>query len=628
MKKIGIITLTRRMTLAYAALKQIVENSGDTPVCGEAIGSEGIYFPLEELSRVGHDFLLRFFEQAGFSDLDIILISAPYTVNWFHLPKVMGCLRRLNTGPIIVGGNEPSNNYKNLMIYRYAADVNAVVDIAPDFIVRGSAEKVLSDLLLLLDKTVMQKKWNQDFLKKLFDIPNLVFWLPKRMALISTPFSSEALSERDVFTYVKYGEQSIAITLQRACVWTKKSGGGCLFCAIASQFGKDFHCAVQSDFFLEDLGAFLRKSPEIKYVDIWDDTFNINANWVIKICDYLNDLTRNVGRELIYSCFLRPKGLDATLAQKMGATRFKVAFVGADALTEELARRLRRGCTISELNKSIETLSQAGIQPRLSVQLFSPESTIDDVGITATLTLNCIKNGESTAHVHLYTFPLFGSDIYKLLAARSNLKKIPSPLIKRSGHDGFEPHMVAYDYLNYDPDVEAIKQQTYRLLDVSASFFVRTYPGDNVDGKKLKTVVKEVRKWSAEAKKSHKIKSVWYMIVLLREDQGQGMDKEALLNYLSANDSVAQIPEYLRKNYANFGYAYTLSRSFNEVMAILINNDWVQKFQNKSYRLTFRGLKGLQTVVREGKDDYFNVAAYGKIDKLELLEILENKITG
>ena len=86
MKKIGIITLTRRMTLAYAALKQIVENSGDTPVCGGAIGSEGIYFPIEELSRVGHDFLLRFFEQAGFSDLDIILISAPYTVNWFHLP--------------------------------------------------------------------------------------------------------------------------------------------------------------------------------------------------------------------------------------------------------------------------------------------------------------------------------------------------------------------------------------------------------------------------------------------------------------------------------------------------------------------------------------------------------------
>jgi hypothetical protein len=61
-------------------------------------------------------------------------------------------------------------------------------------------------------------------------------------------------------------------------------------------------------------------------------------------------------------------------------------------------------------------------------------------------------------------------------------------------------------------------------------------------------------------------------------------------------------------------------------MAILIKNDWVQKIQNKSYRLTVKGLKRLQTMVREGKDDYFNVAAYRKIDKLELGKILENRI--
>ena len=61
---------------------------------------------------------------------------------------------------------------------------------------------------------------------------------------------------------MKYGEKTIAITLQRACIWAKKSRGGCLFCAIASQFGKDFHCAVQSDFFIEDLYEFLTKQKD------------------------------------------------------------------------------------------------------------------------------------------------------------------------------------------------------------------------------------------------------------------------------------------------------------------------------------------------------------------------------
>ena len=116
------------------------------------------------------------------------------------------------------------------------------------------------------------------------------------------------------------------------------------------------------------------------------------------------------------------------------------------------------------------------------------------------------------------------------------------------------------------------------------------------------------------------------MIVMLREDQGQGVDKEALLDFLAADDSAEQIPEYLRRRYGNFGYAYTLSRSFDEVMAILIKNDWVQKIPNNRYCLTIKGLKRLQTMVREERDAYFNVAAYRKIDQLELAEILENRI--
>ena len=430
MKKIGIITLTRQNSLAYSVLKRIVENLGYTPICGEAIGADSLFFPLEELALIGYDFLGDFFKKAEISDADILLISAPYSVNLFFLPKLIWCLRSISSAPIILGGNEASNNYKNLMLYRFSTFANQVIDISPDFIVRGPAERALFSLLPLLDKTTMTTKWDKGLLKKFLEIPNIVFWLPDKRALFSTEFSSEDLTDKDIFTFVKYGQKSIAVTLQRACIWAKKSRGGCLFCAIASQFGNDFHCAVQSDFFIEELSEYLKKNPEIKNVDIWDDTFNIGEEWVIRICDYLQMLNREVGREIIYSCFLRPKGLSENLAKKMRETNFRVAFVGADALTEDLSKRLRRGCTVAELNRSIQTLSKERIQPSLSVQLFSPESTIDDGGITATLALSCIKNGKPMVHVHLYTFPLFGSDIHKLLEARDNLKKIPTPLLR------------------------------------------------------------------------------------------------------------------------------------------------------------------------------------------------------
>ena len=155
MKKISIITLTRQNSLAYAALKRIVLNLGYEPLCGEAIGADCIFFPVEEIHLVGYDFLADFFQKAGFSDADVHLISAPYTVNLLTLPKVIHCLRSVNPAPIILGGNEASNNYKNMMQYRSAAFVNQVVDVAPDFIVRGSAETALYRLLPLLDKKTM-----------------------------------------------------------------------------------------------------------------------------------------------------------------------------------------------------------------------------------------------------------------------------------------------------------------------------------------------------------------------------------------------------------------------------------------------------------------------------------------
>jgi radical SAM superfamily enzyme YgiQ (UPF0313 family) len=628
MKKIGIITLTRQASLAYSALKRIVADLGYEPICGEAIGSDCIFFPLEEINLVGYDFLADFFKKAKFPEADVILISAPYTVNLFMLPKVIHCLRSIGAAPIILGGNEAANNYKNLMDFRYAVFVNEVVDIAPDFIVRGSAEKALHRLLPLLDKTTLTNTWDRAFLKSLLEIPNIVFWLPPRRALIATDFSAEDLSETDIFAYVKYGKKSIAVTFQRACAWAKKSRGGCLFCAIASQFGNHFHCAVQSDFFVQDLGKFLNKNPQIKYVDIWDDTFNINQEWAIQICRYLKALSQTAGRDIRYSCFLRPKGLSEKLLSEMAAANIRTAFIGADALTDELSRRLRRGCTVSEMNTSIELLAKAKIQPRLSVQLFSPESTIDDVGITAALASGCIQKGKSTVHVHLYTYPLYGADIHTLLAARDNLKKIPAPLLKMDAKRGFEPYVIAYDYLNYDPDVEALKRKTFNLLKIKTSFFVRTYPGGTVDANRLKEILTQVRNWCVAAKKTHEIKSFWYLVVLLMENRGQGLNRDELFNFLSGNESADTLPPHLRKSHGNFGYRYTLSRSFEEVIAMLAKRHWVQSVANKRYTLTPNGLKALESKIQALKQTGpYQIAAYGALSKATLLDRLTHELS-
>ncbi len=620
MKKIGIITLTRQNSLAYECLKRTVSDLGYTPLCGEAVDADSIFLSREELTLTGYDFLGGLFEKAGFSESDAILISAPYSGNLFTLSKVIWCLRNISSAPIVVGGNEAANNYANMMWYRHTPFVNQVVDVAPDFIVRGAGETVLPSLLPLLDKSLMGSDWDRSLLNRLLKIPNIVFWLPARRALFSTPFSPEPLPENKIFSYVHYGEKSVAVTLQRACVWAKKSSGGCLFCAIASQFGADFHCAVQSGFFVDELHELLIDHPEITYVDLWDDTFNIDEQWALGVCDHLASLTERVGREIVYSCFLRPKGLTEKLTRKMGESNIKVAFVGADALTAGLSKRMRRGCTVPEINKTIQLLKKGKILPRLSVQLFSAESTLDDTGITATLAMSCIHNGESTVHVHLYTFPLFGSDFYRLLEARGNLKKIPTPLMKRDQAGGFTPYRMAYDYVVYDPDLEEIKKETFGLLGITASFSVKTVPGDDIDGKKLKTILEKVRTRCMQAKENHPIKSAWYLILLYLEGLDQGLGKKDLLDLASRGEPAEQVPEPLRGVYGNFGYAYTLARSFDEVAGVLLKKGWMDEGPDRRYRLTPPGLKALARYLAAWQSDRLKVAAYGGIGKRRLVQ--------
>ena len=549
MKKIGILTLTRQNSLAYSVLKRLVMDMGYAPVCGEAIGTDCLFFGVDELDLVGHDFLADLFTKAGLSDVDAILISSPYSVNLLSLPKVIGCLRSLTPAPIILGGNEASNNYRNLMQYRYSAFADRVVDIATDFIVRGAAEKVLPSLLPLLDRNTMVGTWEKALLRRFLSIPNLVFYLPGRKALFSTPFSTVELSDKEIFSFVRYGEKSVAITLQRACIWAKKSRGGCLFCAIATQFGKDFHCAVQGSDFVPELAAYLKANPDVLNVDIWDDTFNIHEDWITKICHGLRRVSREAGRKIAYSCFLRPKAISERSVRIMAETPIRVAFLGADALTEDLSRRLRRGCTLAELNHSIEILAKGKIQPRLSLQLFSPESIMDDVGMTATVALSGMKEGVSSVHLHLYTFPLFGSDIYRLLQGRNNLKHVPFPLLMKTNKGSYEPYLLPFDYTQYDPDVEEIKRETYRLLALDASFYVKTYPSDPIDVSRLQGILKQVRDRCLERKSHHPTKALWCMIVLFLEDKGKGLGHDELLDLLSRGEPDTQIPEDLKGVY-------------------------------------------------------------------------------
>lgn len=114
------------------------------------------------------------------------------------------------------------------------------------------------------------------------------------------------------------------------------------------------------------------------------------------------------------------------------------------------------------------------------------------------------------------------------------------------------------------------------------------------------------------------------MLILFWEDQNAGLTRKELIDFLSKNEPADQVPQYLRKTHGNFGYRYTLSRTFEEVINMLLKNGWVQKIENKKYRLTPAGIEKLQSRVKAAKASHYHIAAYGILSRNELLARFAN----
>jgi hypothetical protein len=109
------------------------------------------------------------------------------------------------------------------------------------------------------------------------------------------------------------------------------------------------------------------------------------------------------------------------------------------------------------------------------------------------------------------------------------------------------------------------------------------------------------------------------MMILFWENQTAGLSKTELIECLAKNETPGPIPQDLQKTYGNFGYRYTLSRTFDEVMALLIKQHWVKKNKNTKFRLTPAGINELKTRIKADKAGYYQIAAYGVITANDLL---------
>jgi radical SAM superfamily enzyme YgiQ (UPF0313 family) len=234
-----------------------------------------------------------------------------------------------------------------------------------DYLVLGEGEKTFAALL-----GAMGKK------KELAEIPGIVFRSNKKIVKTDLSDAIEDLDEipfpsRHLVPYKKYssllsiGETVTTIFTSRGCPFK------CRFCD-RPHLGKRFRARSAKNT-VDELEACVKMG--IKEFLVYDDTFTVNKQRVLDICDDI------IGRKLKISFDIRARvdTINAEMLKKLKAAGCQGIHYGVEAGTPKVLETLKKGITLEKAKEIFDLTKKHRISTLAYFMIGSPGETREDI---------------------------------------------------------------------------------------------------------------------------------------------------------------------------------------------------------------------------------------------------------
>ena len=266
-----------------------------------------------------------------------------------------------------------------------------------DFIVLGEGEKIFNDLINNIQ--------NIDALKK---IPGLLFFdkhnnfvhtgLPQLIKnLDELPHPARNLINNNNYSSI-LGTSKLVTTMMtsRGCPYK------CLFCD-RPHLGKIFRARSAENVIAEIKDCL---QYEVHEFLMYDDTFTINRQRVIDICDKIIEQKLNIRWDIR----ARVNTVDEEMLIKLKRAGCAGIHYGVESGTQKILNVLRKGITIKQVEQAFTLTKKIGIQTLAYFMIGNPEETEEDIEKTIKFALKLNPD-----YVHITaTMPFPSTDLYYL----------------------------------------------------------------------------------------------------------------------------------------------------------------------------------------------------------------------
>ncbi len=328
------------------------------------------------------------------------------TSSIYNVKRIVSEIKRINKKIITVLGG----------IHASALPVQTMKEIKDlDYLIFGEGEKTIVELVeCIINKKRLNSVNGIVFRKKGKIIKNRPRALIENIDTIPFPardlLPMELYSKRHVSKgFSRKDIKIIEIITSRGCP------NNCIFCASRLNYGHRLRFRSYKNI-TNEIKECIEKYG-ITHISIEDDTFTINRNLVVKLCDFFNK------KNLTWNCNARVNTVDYDLLKIMVKSGCKKISFGIESGNAEILKKIKKGITLPQTIKTVRNAKKAGI--RYVECTFMIGSHIDETLDQVYDTFKLIYKLMPDIIMVSIMCPYPGTEIYKMMVDKKYLDKNP-----------------------------------------------------------------------------------------------------------------------------------------------------------------------------------------------------------
>ncbi len=167
----------------------------------------------------------------------------------------------------------------------------------------------------------------------------------------------------------------------------------CTFCSVSSIWGKEYTC-LSPDRIIAEVEYLIREYGA-QGIYFREDNFSLNEKRAEDFCETM--IRRNIN--VSWACETRVSNLSEDLIRLMNAAGCKAVYLGVESGSQKVLDELKKGITVEEIQKAINSCNKFGIRAYCSLIVGTPGESYEDYLLT--------KNLMDRLKPHIYGFNVF-----------------------------------------------------------------------------------------------------------------------------------------------------------------------------------------------------------------------------